>query len=56
MPAPRDAQSGPGDQLGLPLVIRYADRDANEPLVELASAPSLQALTLALSLSPSGPS
>ena len=56
LPAPRGAQSGPGDQLGLPLVIRYADRDANEPLVELASAPSLQALTLALSLSPSGPS
>jgi hypothetical protein len=56
LPAPGRHPSGPADQLGLPLVIRYADRDANEPLVELASAPSLQALTLALSLSPSDPS
>lgn len=56
LPAPRGKQTSPGEQLGLPLVVRYADRDADEPLVELASAPSLQALTLALSLSPAGPS
>lgn len=56
LPAPLGHQRGPADSLGLPLVVRYADRDANEPLVELASAPSLQALTLALSLSPSDPS
>jgi len=56
LPAPRGPQTGPAEQLGLPLVVRYADRDQNEPLVELASAPSLQALTLALSLSPAGPS
>lgn len=55
LPAVRGAPSGPAEQLGLPLVVRYADRDAHGPLVELASAPSLQALTLALSLSANEP-